>query len=55
MGIVLSKDWNRAAMARHVWELAKINNMSLWANWGKVNRLRQKSLWEVKAINDCLL
>lgn len=44
LGIALAKDWNKAAMAKHVRELAKINSKSLWANWVNVNRLRRKSL-----------
>ena len=45
--------WNRACMAKLIWNLCQINSTSLWVNWVKVHLLREHSFWDIPIPNNC--
>lgn len=49
LGFMCSKEWNKDAMTKHLWNLCKKSNHSLWVKWSKTFRLKGRSLWDMKA------
>ena len=53
LGIKRLADWNKAAMAKCLWNLAHPGSTSEWARWAKANLLKGRSLWDIKVPQDC--
>ena len=53
LGIKKTELWNRACMAKPIWNLCQINSTSLWVNWVKVHLLREHSFWDISIHNNC--
>ncbi|CAN1132905.1 LINE-1 retrotransposable element ORF2 protein [Linum perenne] len=45
LGLKDLSSWNRASLARHIWELI-VKGGSLWVAWVSYYRTRRKSIWE---------
>ena len=41
------KDWNRAAMAKHIWRFLSYPN-SIWSSWIQKSLLRGKNIWQIR-------
>ena len=52
LGIKASKEWNKAAMARHLWTIICGDDSSIWADWIKRNRVKNRSIWNIEASCD---
>ena len=47
LGIKRIRDWNKAAVGKHLWRLLS-SKTSIWADWVNKTLLKGRSLWEVK-------
>lgn len=53
LGIMRAKDWNRAAMLRHVWNFNQVQNTSIWVDWIRAKiLLARKSFREIPIPKD---
>ena len=50
LGIKRVKDWNRAAILKHVWRLLS-DKSSTWSSWVHSVLLRGRSFWQVRVTN----
>lgn len=48
LGVMRIKEWNKAALSKHIWRL-HCNENSLWTNWTHKVILRGRSFWTMKA------
>ena len=53
LGIKKTEDWNKACMAKLVWNICQVNSSSLWVNWVKTHLIREHSFWEISIPNSC--
>ena len=53
LGIHSLSEWNRAAMAKHLWKILRPGPKSLWVKWVEENLLKGRSIWEVPVPSDC--
>ena len=53
LGIKKTEVWNRACMAKLIWNLCQINSSSIWVNWAKLYLIREHSFWEIPIPNNC--
>lgn len=53
LGIMRSSDWIKAAILRHLWNLANKDKHSIWVEWTYKVLLKGKNLWEIDIPNDC--
>ncbi|XP_044486300.1 uncharacterized protein LOC123211559 [Mangifera indica] len=51
--IMRSSDWNKAAILRHLWNLANKDKYSIWVEWTYKVLLKGKNVWEIDIPNDC--
>lgn len=47
LGLKNLKDWNRACMAKLLWEILQ-GKESLWLAWAQNKYLAKKSIWEIQ-------
>jgi len=52
LGIKRIRDMNSALMSFHIWSVLS-NRNSLWVEWIKKHRLRDRNLWSVQVPRDC--
>ena len=52
LGIVRAKDWNKAAMMKHVWNLNQLHSGFGWVEWIKTTYLVRESFWEIPIPSD---
>lgn len=43
IGLIMTRDWNKAAMVRHIWNIANRNKDSIWVHWAKLHNLKENS------------
>ncbi|XP_044474889.1 uncharacterized mitochondrial protein AtMg00310-like isoform X2 [Mangifera indica] len=48
LGLMTSKEWNKVAITKHLWNLLQPHSSSIWVNWVKKNCLKRKNIWEGK-------
>ncbi|KAB1205646.1 hypothetical protein CJ030_MR7G017818 [Morella rubra] len=53
LGLCDVANWNRASMLKHIWNLFRDTNQSIWTNWVRAYLLRGRSFWEVKPPRMC--
>lgn len=53
LGIINTKEWNKATMVRHLWNIASRIEDSIWVQWVIRRYLRYNSLWAIKVPQDC--
>ena len=53
LGIKKTVVWNKACMAKLIWNLCQINSPSIWVNWAKNHLIREHSFWEIPIPNNC--
>lgn len=53
LGLMTSKEWNRATATKNLWNLLQPNSESFWVNWIKKIHLKRKNLLESEATGEC--
>ena len=53
LGIKKTEVWNKACMAKLIWNLCQTSSTSLWVNWTKNYFIREHSFWELPIPNNC--
>ena len=53
LGIKKAAIWNKACMAKLIWNLCQVNSTSLWVNWVKIHLIRDHSFWDLPIPNNC--
>jgi hypothetical protein len=54
LGLKRVHDWNKAAITRHLWNIAS-NSHTIWASWIKSYLLKGRSAWGIPVPNDSAL
>jgi hypothetical protein len=52
LGLKRVHDWNKAAITRHLWNIAS-NSHTIWTTWIKSYLLKGGSVWGIPVPNDC--
>ena len=53
VGIKVLEEWNRASMAKYLWQLSHPNPTSSWALWARANLLQGQSFWDINVPQNC--
>jgi len=53
LGIKKLSDWNKALMAKLIWNLCQPSSRSAWVNWVKVYLLKGRPLWDINTPSNC--
>ena len=53
LGIFKTDTWNKAMMARHIWNICKPDYHSLWVDWVKAYLIKEHSFWEIPIPHNC--
>ncbi|KAL5787684.1 hypothetical protein ACOSP7_004633 [Xanthoceras sorbifolium] len=52
LGLKRVHDWNKAAITRHLWNIAS-NSHTIWTSWINSYLLKGRSVWGIPVPNDC--
>ena len=47
LGIKNLETWNKAIMAKYIWNLCQVDYSSLWVDWVHLHLIRGHSFWEI--------
>ena len=47
LGIRNLETWNKAIMAKHIWNLCQVDSSSYWVDWVRLHLIMGHSFWEI--------